>query len=191
MMKSPPSRPKTSGVVVASPVRRPVVVSSSVGTPFQDVTDLAVGLPIAPDVLLAEERAVDHVWSVAPIEAVAHPRLGDEVAGRAGRARACGGSGRGRRGGSWSRVSYCGPQTSCSSWRWETSLPGLRTSSSTICHSVGVRCTSAPSRVDALGGEVDGEVGRGDDGVLLRRRARRSAARSRASSSSMPNGFVT
>ena len=72
------------------------------------------------------------------LEPVAHARRRQEVA-RLARdpAPACGGSGRRRRAGSASRSRTSGPQTSCSSWRCVTRRPALRTSTSTMCHSVG------------------------------------------------------
>ena len=100
-------------------------------------------------------RCVDEVRASAPsrLEAVAHAGLGEQVA------RACGI-------GLQLAAQLChvlpqvlrlglrtsGPQTSCSSWRWLTSLPGLRARTSSRCHSVGVRCTGSTGRRCGSGG---------------------------------------
>ena len=72
-----------------------------------------------------------------------------------------------------------------------TSLPALRTSTSTMCHSVGVSRTS-PAPVEtrfAARSTVKSDVS--TTASSSAGAARRSAARSRARSSSMPKGFVT
>ena len=85
-----------------------------------------------------------------------------------------------------------GPQTSSSSCRWPTSRSGLPTRISTRCHCVGVsRISSAvrpPVRLTTRSMRKSGRLdygSRSSPGL-----ARRSAARRRASSSPMLNGFV-
>ena len=75
-----------------------------------------------------------------------------------GRARACGAAGPCRGAGCPGRSRSRVPRPRCRSWRWLSSLPGWRTSTSSRCHSVGVSRTSAPSRGHPAGGEVDGGV---------------------------------
>ena len=125
------------------------------------------------------------------LEAVPHPRLGDEVPGS-----------------SWvgfelaadlgevdaevvRLLSYCGPQTSCRSCRWVTSLPAFRTSNSTMCHSVGVRRTSPPGIVTRLAARSTVKCSVSTTASSSAGAVRRNAARRRASSSSMPKGLVT
>ena len=60
MTKSSPVRPKIDGSVVGS-AGAPAGRREQEGRcAVPDVADLTVGLPVAADVLLAEERAIDH-----------------------------------------------------------------------------------------------------------------------------------
>jgi len=67
----------------------------------------------------------------------------------------------------------------------------LRARTSSSCHSVGVSRTSAPSLVTRLAARSTVKSGVAMTGSSGAGEARRTAARSRASSSSMPNGLVT
>ena len=81
------------------------------------------------------------------------------------------------------------------SWRiccWVTSIPGWRTRCSSTPHSVGLRCTSAPSRTTFLATRSTVKLAVSTTGVPsgATAAARRTAARSRASSSGTPKGLV-
>ncbi len=86
------------------------------------------------------------------------------------------------------------PQTSCRSCSPVTSRPPARTSTSSTCHSVGVSRTAAPPRRTRLAARStvkSGVVTTGSPAGAALTSARRSVARRRASSSSIPNGLVT
>ncbi len=101
---------------------------------------------------------------------------------------------------------YPGPQTSVSSWLRLSSLPGLRSSTSSRCHSVGVSLMSSacaepglagPAPVGTAACRVTRLAARSTTSwprlILGRSSAapvRLTAARMRASSSSTPNGLV-
>ena len=72
-----------------------------------------------------------------------------------------------------------------------SSLPSFAASTRSSSNWCGVRCTGSPATRDRALLEVDDELADLDHRLAGRRRARRSTARSRASSSSIPTGFVT
>ncbi|SHU61507.1 Uncharacterised protein [Mycobacteroides abscessus subsp. abscessus] len=67
----------------------------------------------------------------------------------------------------------------------------MRTSTASIDHSVGVRCTSLPSRITLCEERSTLKVSVWTTGSALSGVPRRTAARSRAKNSSMPKGLVT
>jgi hypothetical protein len=95
---------------------------------------------------------------------------------------------------------YPGPHTSVSSWLRLSSLPGLRSSTSSRCHSVGVSLMSSaagPLPVGTVACRVTRLAARSTirspsliRGWFSAVPVRLTAARIRASSSSTPNGLV-